>query len=119
MQDAYVVAYGRAATGKGNGRGAYAHTRADDVAAQVFIGVIERIEGVSDPGLIDEVIVGNAFTESEQGHIYARTTALLAELPHPVTGQTVNRDYSSGLQTISMAANTIMPGQADVVAARG
>ncbi len=119
MQDAYVVAYGRAATGRGKANGAYAHTRADDVAAQVLKGVIERVDGDFDPALIEDVIVGNAFPEGEQGMNFARTIALRAGLPHTVPGQTVNRYCSSGLQTIAMAANAIMAGQSDVVAAGG
>src|SRR5690625_1657674 len=114
MQDAYIIAYGRAATGKGNPKGAYAHTRADDVAAQVLKGVIDRVDGDFDPALIEDVIVGNAFPEGEQGQNIARTIALLAGLPHTVPGQTVNRYCSSGLQTIALAANSIMAGQADV-----
>lgn len=119
MQDAYIVAYGRAAIGRGNPKGAYAHTRADDVAAQVLKGVIDRVEGDFDPAIIEDVIVGNAFPEGEQGQNIARTIALRAGLPHTVPGQTVNRYCSSGLQTIAMAANAIMAGQSDVVAAGG
>lgn len=119
MQDAYIVAYGRAATGKGNASGAYAHTRADDVAAQVLKGVIDRIDGDFDPALIEDVIVGNAFPEGEQGQNIGRTIALRAGLPNTVPGQTVNRYCSSGLQTIAMAANSIMAGQSEVLAAGG
>ena len=119
MQDAYIIAYGRAATGKGNPKGAYAHTRADDVAGQVLKGVIDRVEGDFDPASIEDVIVGNSFPEGEQGQNIARTIALLAGLPHTVPGQTVNRYCSSGLQTIALAANSIMAGQAEVVAAGG
>ena len=75
MQDAYIVAYGRAATGRGKANGAYAHTRADDVAAQVLKGVIDRVDGDFDPALIEDVIVGNAFPEGEQGMNFARTIA--------------------------------------------
>ena len=119
MQDAYIVAYGRSAIGRGNIKGAYAHSRADDVAAQVLKGVIDRVEGDFDPELIEDVIVGNAFPEGEQGHNIGRTIALRAGLPNTVPGQTVNRYCSSGLQTIAMAANAIMAGQSDVIAAGG
>lgn len=119
MQDAYIVAYGRSPIGKGNGRGAYAHERPDDVAAEVLKGVIDRVDGNFDKALIEDVIVGCAFPEASQGFNIGRTIALRAGLPHSVAGQTVNRYCSSGLQTIAMAANAIMAGQSEVIVAGG
>lgn len=119
MQEAYVIAYGRSAIGKGNARGAYAHSRPDDVAAEVLKGVIDRIEGDFDPKYIEDVIVGCAFPEAIQGINFARTIALRAGLPFTVAGQTVNRFCSSGLQTIATAANAIMAGQAHCMVAGG
>lgn len=119
MQEAYVIAYGRSAIGKGNARGAYAHSRPDDVAAEVLKGVIDRIEGDFDPKYIEDVIVGCAFPEAIQGVNFARTIALRAGLPFTVAGQTVNRFCSSGLQTIATAANAIMAGQAHCMVAGG
>ena len=117
--EAYIVAYGRSAIAKGKKNGALAFERPDDVAAEILKGVIDRIEGNFDPALIEDVIVGNAFPEGVQGFNIARNVALRAGLPYSVPGQTVNRYCSSGLQTIASAANAIMAGQADVMAAGG
>lgn len=119
MHEAYIVAYGRSAIGKGNAKGAYAHSRPDDVAAEVLKGVIARVEGNFDAKYIEDVIVGCSFPEAIQGINFARTIALSAGLPHSVAGQTVNRFCSSGLQTIATAANAIMSGQADCMVAGG
>ncbi|WP_273477906.1 thiolase family protein [Ignavigranum ruoffiae] len=119
MEEAYIVAYGRSAIAKGKKNGALAFERPDDVAAEILKGVIDRIEGNFDPALIEDVIVGNAFPEGVQGFNIARNVALRAGLPYSVPGQTVNRYCSSGLQTIASAANAIMAGQADVMAAGG
>ena len=61
MQDAYIVAYGRSAIGKGKANGALANDRPDDIAAEVLKGVIDRVDGDFDPALIEDVIVGCAF----------------------------------------------------------
>jgi acetyl-CoA acyltransferase len=119
MQDAYIVAYGRSAIGKGKANGALANDRPDDIAAEVLKGVIDRVNGDFDPALIEDVIVGCAFPEGIQGMNFARTIALRAGLPYSVAGQTVNRYCSSGLQTIALAANAIMAGQSDVLVAGG
>ncbi|WP_282920848.1 thiolase family protein [Ignavigranum ruoffiae] len=119
MEEAYIVAYGRSAIAKGKKNGALAFERPDDVAAKILKGVIDRIEGDFDPALIEDVIVGNAFPEGVQGFNIARNVALRAGLPYSVPGQTVNRYCSSGLQTIASAANAIIAGQADVMAAGG
>lgn len=119
MQEAYIVAYGRSPIGKGNGKGIFAYERPDDVAAEVLKGVINRVEGDFDVSLIEDVIVGCAFPEGGQGFNIGRTIALRAGLPYTVPGQTVNRYCSSGLQTIALAANAIMAGQADVLVAGG
>lgn len=119
MHEAYIVAYGRSAIGKGNAKGAYAHSRPDDVAADVLKGVIDRVEGDFDPKYIEDVIVGCSFPEAMQGINFARTIALRAGLPHSVAGQTVNRFCSSGLQTIATAANAIIAGQANCMVAGG
>ncbi|MGT2932930.1 thiolase family protein [Streptococcus catagoni] len=119
MHEAYIVAYGRSAIGKGNAKGAYAHSRPDDVAAEVLKGVIDRVEGDFDPKYIEDVIVGCSFPEAIQGINFARTIALRAGLPVSVAGQTVNRFCSSGLQTIATAANAILAGQAKCMVAGG
>lgn len=119
MQDAYIVAYGRSAAGKGKLSGAMAHERPDEVAAQVLKGVLSRVDGQFNPNMVQDVIVGNSFPEGLQGQNIARSIALLAGMPNDVPGQTVNRYCSSGLQTIAIAANQIMSNQADILAAGG
>ncbi|MDO4813503.1 MAG: thiolase family protein [Gemella sp.] len=119
MREAYIVAYGRSAVAKGSKRGALYHSRPDDVAAQVLKQVIDRVGGDFTADLVEDVIVGCAFPEGMQGQNIARTIALRAGLPIGVSGQTVNRWCSSGLQSIATAANAIIAGQADVLVAGG
>ncbi|WP_423190512.1 thiolase family protein [Alkalibacterium sp. f15] len=119
MQEAYIVAYGRSAVAKGKKDGAYFYDRPEDIAAQVLKGVINRVEGDFDPALIEDVIVGCSTPEGLQGNNIARAIALRSGLPETVGGQTVNRFCSSGLQTIATAANAIIAGQAEVLAAGG
>ncbi|OHO39268.1 acetyl-CoA acetyltransferase [Staphylococcus sp. HMSC034G07] len=118
MRDAYIVAYGRSATGKAK-NGAMTHERPDEVAAKVLKGVLERVGGSFEPSMVEDVIVGNSFPEGLQGQNIARTIALLAGMPNEVPGQTVNRYCSSGLQTIAHAANQIIADQADILVAGG
>lgn len=118
MQEAYIVAYGRSAAAKAK-QGALFHERPDDVAAKVLQGVLKRIDGKFNKNMIEDVIVGTAFPEGLQGQNIARTIALRTGLSDTVTGQTVNRYCSSGLQTIAIAANQIMAGQGDILVAGG
>ncbi|WP_045157565.1 thiolase family protein [Staphylococcus aureus] len=118
MQEAYIVAYGRSAAAKAK-QGALFHERPDDVAAKVLQGVLKRIDGKFNKNMIEDVIVGTAFTEGLQGQNIARTIALRTGLSDTVPGQTVNRYCSSGLQTIAIAANQIMAGQGDILVAGG
>ncbi|HFN8606041.1 TPA: acetyl-CoA C-acyltransferase [Staphylococcus aureus] len=118
MQEAYIVAYGRSAAAKAK-QGALFHERPDDVAAKVLQGVLKRIDGKFNKNMIEDVIVGTAFPEGLQGQNIARTIALLTGLSDTVSGQTVNRYCSSGLQTIAIAANQIMAGQGDILVAGG
>ena len=117
MREAVIVASVRTPVGKAF-KGALATTRPDDLVATAIRGVLERAPQL-DPAEIDDVIVGCAFPEAEQGLNFARLAALLAGLPDTVPGQTVNRFCSSGLQTIALAAQAIMTGMADVVLAGG
>lgn len=119
MQEAYIVAYGRSAVARGKKDGAYFYDRPEDIAGQVLKGVIDKVEGDFDPDLIEDVIVGCSTPEGLQGNNIARTIALRSGLSTKVGGQTVNRFCSSGLQTIATAANAIIAGQADVLAAGG
>ncbi|HDP1951077.1 TPA: thiolase family protein [Staphylococcus aureus] len=118
MQEAYIVAYGRSAAAKAK-QGALFHERPDDVAAKVLQGVLKRIDGKFNKNMIEDVIVGTAFPEGLQGQNIARTIALRTGLSDTVSGQTVNRYCSSGLQTIAIAANQIMAGQGDILVAGG
>lgn len=118
MQEAYIVAYGRSAAAKAK-QGALFHERPDDVAAKVLQGVLKRIDGKFNKNMIEDVIVGTAFSEGLQGQNIARTIALRTGLSDTVPGQTVNRYCSSGLQTIAIAANQIMAGQGDILVAGG
>jgi acetyl-CoA acyltransferase len=117
MREAVIVSAARTAVGKA-GRGALAGTRPDDMAAAAIKVVVERAPGL-DPKEIDDVIVGCAMPEAEQGLNMARAALLRAGLPVEVPGQTVNRFCSSGLQTIALAAQQIMTGMGDVIVAGG
>ncbi len=117
MREAVIAASVRTPVGKAF-KGALATVRPDDLAAVAIRGVLERVPGL-DPAQVDDVILGCAFPEAEQGLNVARLASLLAGLPDTVPGQTVNRFCSSGLQTIALAAQTVMTGMADVVVAGG
>ncbi|UCD99717.1 MAG: acetyl-CoA C-acyltransferase [Chloroflexota bacterium] len=116
-RDAVIIAAARTAVGRAK-RGSLATTRPDDMAAAVIADLLKRAEGL-DPAEIDDVILGCAFPEGEQGMNMARMVSLRAGLPQSVPAQTVNRFCSSGLQTIAHAANAIMAGQAKTIVAGG
>lgn len=117
LRTAVVVASRRSAVGKAP-RGALRTTRPDEVGAQVLR---KTLEGVPQLPLdqIEDVFVGCAMPEAEQGLNVARNLALYAGLPDASAAVTVNRYCSSGLQTISMAAERIMVGALDVAIAGG
>jgi acetyl-CoA acyltransferase len=115
--DAVIVAAARTAIGRAK-RGSLASTRPDELAADVFRGLLDRVDGL-DPSDIDDVILGCAFPEGEQGMNMGRMVALRTGFPQSVPAQTVNRFCSSGLQTIAHAANAIMAGQATTIFAGG
>ncbi len=117
MREAVIVSAARTAVGKAP-RGALNGTRPDDMAAAAIKAVVERAPGL-DPKTIDDVIIGCAMPEAEQGLNMARAALLRAGLPVEVAGQTVNRFCSSGLQTIALAAQQIMSGMGEVVVAGG
>jgi len=114
---AYIVSPYRSAVAKAF-RGGFRAKRPDDLCADIIRGVLERTPQF-DPSEIEDVILGCAMPEAEQGMNIARFTVLLAGLPEAVSGVTVNRFCSSGLQTIAMAADRIMAGQADCIMAGG
>jgi len=116
-REAVIVAAARTAVGKAK-RGGLASTRPDELAAAVIRELLQRTPGLA-PAEIDDVIIGCAFPEGEQGMNLGRMVGLLAGLPDSVPGQTVNRFCSSGLQTIAMGAYQIMAGQAEAIIAGG
>jgi len=117
QRDPVIVAAVRTAVGKAK-RGSLATTRPDELAALVVNEVLRRAEGLN-PADIDDVILGCAFPEGEQGMNLARMVALRAGLPETVPAETVNRFCSSGVQSIAHAAYAIMSGQAEVIIAGG
>lgn len=116
MQEAVIVSGVRTAVGRSH-KGSLASVRPDELAATVVKEVINRA-GV-DAALVEDVIMGCAMPEGEQGLNVARIAAIRAGLPTSVAGQTVNRFCSSGLQTIATAAQAIMTGMNEVMIAGG
>lgn len=116
IQDVYIVAAVRTPVGKV--RGTLKHTRPDDMLAHVLKQSLAKVPSL-DPAAINDVIVGCAMPEAEQGMNVARIGVLLADLPDTVPAMTVNRFCSSGVQTVSLAADQIALGKADVIIAGG
>ena len=112
-----IVAAARTAVGRAK-RGTLASVRPDEMMAEVIRALMARVKPL-EPSMIDDVIVGCAMPEGEQGLNVGRIAALRAGLPVEVPGQTVNRFCSSGLQTIADAALAVKGGVADVVIAGG
>jgi acetyl-CoA acyltransferase len=117
MAKAYIISAVRTAVGRAY-RGSLKDTRPDDLGTIAVRGAIERIANL-DPKQVDDVILGCAMPEGEQGMNVARICALKAGLPDSVPGMTINRFCSSGLQSIALAAERIMAGAADVIVAGG
>lgn len=116
-REAYIVAGFRSAVGK-SGRGSLRFVRPDDLAADVIKHLVGSVPAL-DPKDIDDVIVGNAMPEAEQGLQVGRMIALKSGLPEKVAGVTVNRYCGSGLETIAMAASKISAGMGEVIVAGG
>ncbi len=116
MKEAVIVSAVRTAVGKAP-KGTLKNTRPDDLGAAAIKEAVSRA-GV-DASLIDDVIMGCAFPEAEQGMNVARTAMIAAGLPVETSAMTVNRYCSSGLQTIALAADRIATGGADVIVAGG
>ncbi len=117
MKEAVVVSAVRTAVGKAP-RGILKDTRPDDIAAMVIKEAFARAPGLKMED-VDDVVLGCAFPESDQGLNLGRVVAMRAGFPYTVPGQTVNRFCSSGLQAIATAAYEIMVGAADVMIAGG
>lgn len=114
--DAYIVAGFRTAVGKAK-RGGFRFTRPDDLAADVIKHLVGSIEGF-DPVRVDDLIVGNAVPEAEQGMQMGRMISLLS-LPLDVPGMIINRYCGSGLEAINIASARIHAGMADCIIAGG
>jgi len=116
MKTAYILAAYRTPGCRAK-RGKFKDMRPDDLAAAALRGLVERT-GI-DTGEVEDVILGCAFPEGEQGMNVARVAAMKAGFPFQVPAQTVNRFCSSGLQSIALAAERIMAGFADCIVAGG
>ena len=117
MPEAVIVSAVRTAVGKAS-KGALRTTRPDDLGAVVIKEAIARAGGL-DPKEIDDVILGCAMPEAEQGMNVARISSLRAGLPVESSAMTINRFCSSGLQSIAIAAQRIMAGQGEAAVAGG
>ncbi|MCL4637888.1 MULTISPECIES: acetyl-CoA C-acyltransferase [Olivibacter] len=115
--EAYIIAGYRTAVGKAP-KGAFRFTRADDLAAAVIRHLVNSVPNLNKEE-IDDVIVGNATPEAEQGLNMARLISLMALDTDKVPGVTVNRYCASGLETIATAVAKIKAGMADVIVAGG
>ncbi len=117
MKEAVIVSAVRTAVGKAP-KGTLRYTRPDDMGAVAIKEAVARVEGL-DPAEVEDVIMGCAFPEAQQGMNVARTAMVLAGLPVETSAMTVNRYCSSGLQTIAIAADRIRTGGAEVIVAGG
>ncbi len=117
MRDVVIVSAVRTPVGKAY-KGTLRATRPDDLAAVAIKGALERVPQL-DPKEIEDVILGCAMPEAEQGMNVARIASLRAGLPVGVSAMTINRFCSSGLQSIAMAAERILAGGAEIIVAGG
>src|SRR5437667_8293200 len=117
MKDAVIVSAVRTAVGKAP-KGTLRDTRPDDMGAAVIKEAIARVPGL-EASEIDDVIMGCAMPEAEQGMNIARSAAIRAGLPVETSAMTINRFCSSGLQSIAIAADRIRTGGAQVALAGG
>ena len=117
MNEAVIVSAARTAAGKAPG-GTLRGTRPDELGAVAIAEALKRAPGI-DPGEIDDVIMGCAMPEAEQGMNVARIASLRAGIPVSASAVTVNRFCSSGLQAIAYAAERIMCGSASAIVAGG
>ena len=116
MQDAYIIAGYRTAVGKAK-KGGFRFYRPDDLAIEVIKGLMASVPQL-EASRVDDVIVGNAVPEAEQGLQFGRIISARA-LGFDVPGVTVNRYCASGLETIAMASAKIRMGMADCIIAGG
>ncbi len=116
-RDVVIVAAARTPVGKAK-KGGLATVRPDELAVEAVKEVLKRTPGL-DPAEIDDVVLGCAFPEGEQGLNLARNVVLRAGLPYTVPGETINRYCSSGSQAIAHVAYAIMTGQLEIGIAGG
>jgi acetyl-CoA acyltransferase len=116
MKAAYILSIYRSAGCKAK-KGKFKDMRPDDLLGKVLAETVKRSQ--IDPNLIDDVIIGCAFPEGEQGMNVAKVASFIAGLPVDVPAMTINRFCSSGLQSIAIAAERIMSGFADCIIAGG
>ncbi|GIP26089.1 3-ketoacyl-CoA thiolase [Paenibacillus sp. J23TS9] len=117
MREAVIVSMARTAIGRAK-KGSLAQTRADDLGKAVLEAVIDRAPGLQKED-VEDIIIGCAMPEGEQGLNFARIMSLYAGFPVTVPALTINRFCSSGLQSIAFAAERIMLGSADILIAGG
>ncbi len=117
MTDAVLVSAVRTPAGKAP-QGQFRYMRPDDLAALVLKDALARVPGL-DPATVDDVVMGCAMPEAEQGMNVARIASLRAGVPHTASAVTVNRFCASGLEAIACAVDRIRAGSADVVLAGG
>src|SRR5215210_2792949 len=117
MKEAVIVSAVRTAVGKAP-KGTLKNTRPDELGAAAIKEAVSQVENI-DKSQIEDVIMGCAFPEAEQGMNVARTAMIMAGLPVETSAMPVNRYCSTGLQTIALAADRIRTGGADVIVAGG
>ncbi|CAM2065542.1 Acetyl-CoA C-acyltransferase [Sulfidibacter corallicola] len=117
MGNVYVVSTVRTPVGKAN-KGSFVHTRPDDLAAVAMKEAVDRAKGLN-PADIEDIILGCAMPEAEQGMNVARIAQMRAGLPDTVPALTINRFCASGLQAIAFGADRIKNGDADAILAGG
>jgi len=115
--NAYIVGGLRSAVGKA-GKGGFKNTRPDDLGAEIIKQLLAKFPGINTEE-IDDLIVGNAVPEAEQGMQMGRWISILAGLPKSVGGMVINRYCGSGLEAIAIASAKIHAGQADCILAGG
>src|SRR5690606_7440486 len=116
-RDAVIVSIARTAVGRAK-KGSLAQTRAEDLGVAAMNAAMERAPGVAKAD-VEDIIIGCAMPEGEQGLNFARIMSLYAGFPTTVPAITINRFCSSGLQSIAFAAERVMLGAADIVLAGG
>ncbi|HET8644640.1 MAG TPA: acetyl-CoA C-acyltransferase [Vicinamibacteria bacterium] len=117
MREAVIVSSVRTAVGRA-GKGALRQVRPDDMAAAAIQGALARVPALP-ADMVEDVVLGCAMPEAEQGMNVARIASLLAGVPHTASAMTINRFCSSGLQAIAIAAEGVRSGRIDVALAGG